>query len=33
MIFRSLRWNELGPEEGEAIAEALVVNQTVTNIE
>jgi hypothetical protein len=33
MIFRSLGWNELGPEGGKAIAEALEVNQAVTNIE
>jgi hypothetical protein len=32
MPFCSLRTNKLGPEEGKAIAEALKVNKTVTNI-
>jgi hypothetical protein len=32
MIFRRLYNNQLGPEGGKAIAEALKVNQTVTNI-
>jgi hypothetical protein len=30
--FCSLRWNELGPEGGIAIAEALKINKTITNI-
>jgi hypothetical protein len=32
MPFCSLYWNNLGSEGGKAIAEALNVNQTVTNI-
>jgi hypothetical protein len=32
MLFRSLYGNQLGPEGGKAIAEALKVNQTVKNI-
>jgi hypothetical protein len=31
-VLRSLRHNDLGPEAGKAIAEALKVNQSVTNI-
>jgi hypothetical protein len=31
-VLRSLGWNKLGTEGGKAIAEALKVNQTVTNI-
>jgi hypothetical protein len=30
--FRSLWCNELGPEDGIAIAEALKINKTITNI-
>ena len=28
----SLEWNDLGPEGGAAVAEALKVNDTITNI-
>ena len=28
----SLKWNELGPEGGKAIGEALKVNTSITNI-
>ena len=31
-LYFSLYWNELGPEGGKAIGEALKVNQTVVDI-